>query len=77
MKKAILCLAMLFGSIAMYADLYIVKYTVKGKASSTHATATLELKHGTAEEAKEVLLKRGTVGKQNADNLIIDEIKKK
>lgn len=60
-----------------YADQYVVKYEVKGNGSTTHATATLELKNGTAEEAKDALVRKGTISKQNKDKITIKEIKKK
>lgn len=77
MKKVIVMLFAVFLYVSAYADQYIVKYTVKSAGSTTHSTTTLELKNGTAEEAKAELVRRGTVGKQNADKITIVEIKRK
>lgn len=56
---------------------YTVKYKIKGNSSITHSTTVLWLENGTENEAKAELLRRGTVGKSNADKIIIVEIKKK
>ena len=77
MKKIVLLLCAAFMSVSVYADQYVVKYVVKSAGSTTHNTTTLELKNGTEDEAKKELVRRGTVGKQNADKIIIIEIKKK
>ena len=77
MKKILLSCALMLSCLSALADQYVVKYIVKGEASSTHAQTTIELKHGTAEEAKEALVKRGTVSEKNKDNIVIVEIKKK
>ena len=76
-RKIVLLLCAAFISVSVYADQYIVKYTVKSAGSTMHNITTLELKKGTAEEAKAELVRRGTVGKQNADKITIVEIKKK
>lgn len=77
MKKLITLFSALLLCASAYADPYIVKYTVKSAGSTMHNITTLELKKGTAEEAKAELVRRGTVGKQNADKITIVEIKKK
>lgn len=58
------------------ADRYVVKYQVKGNTSTSHCQTTLELKEGTAEEAKKALVQRGTISKANIDKVVIVEIKK-
>lgn len=77
MRKILLVLALSFVSSLAFADQYIIKYSIKGAGSTTHSTTSIELKNGTENEAKEALVKRGTVGKQNKDNITIHEIKKK
>ncbi|MDL2213107.1 hypothetical protein LJC21_02800 [Bacteroides sp. OttesenSCG-928-E20] len=77
MKKIISLFIVLCISIASFAAQYTVKYKIKGNASTTHATTTLELKNGTESEAKAELVRKGTVSKKNADNIIIVEVKKK
>ena len=77
MKKLMTLFCTLFLCVVMYGEQYVVKYTVKGTGSTSHCTRILELKSGTAEEAKEKLVKQGTVSQKNFDKITIIEIKKK
>ena len=77
MKKLLLTALSLALPLAMLAAQYTVKYQIKSKGSTSHRTATLELKNGTESEAKAELVRRGTVSKKNADKIVIVEIKKK
>lgn len=77
MKKFISFLIVLCISVVSLAAQYTVKYKIKGSTSTTHSTTILELKKGTESEAKAELVRRGTVSKNNADKIIIVEIKKK
>ena len=76
MRRFLLTVVMLCSCMMMFADRYVVKYQVKGNTSTSHCQTTLELKEGTAEEAKKVLVQRGTVSKANIDKVVIVEIKK-
>ncbi|MDL2309677.1 hypothetical protein LJC39_00950 [Parabacteroides sp. OttesenSCG-928-B22] len=54
---------------------YATSYTVKYKVGDSHRTATLNLQGGTESEAKEKLIKQGSVSKKDRDRIIILEIK--
>lgn len=77
MKKVISFLIVVCISAISLAAQYTVKYKIKSNSSTTHSITTLELKKGTVSEAKAELVRRGTVSKNNADKIIIVEIKKK
>ena len=78
MKKLITTFFVLFISIATcFADSYTVKYKIVSKGSTTHSTATLELKNGTESEAKAELVRKGTVSKENAKKLLLSRLRKR
>ena len=76
MKRLLLTALLACSFMVMFADKYVVKYDIKGPASTTHCQTTLELKEGTEAEAKKALVQRGTVSKANIDKVVIVEIKK-
>lgn len=63
-------------SMMMFADRYVVIYQVKGSSSTSHCQTNIELKNGTAEEAKKALVQVGTISKADIDKVVIVEIKK-
>lgn len=58
------------------ADLYMVKYEVRGTGSTSHCQTTINLYGGTSDEAKQALLRRGTISKGNIDKVVIIGVKK-
>lgn len=74
MKRILLTGVLLCSSLGMYADLYMVKYEVRGTGSTSHCQTNLN--GGTADEAKQALVRRGTISKENIDKVVIVEVKK-